>query len=81
MVDKPKNPALTKFCDYLIDNYITNNSIFPPKIWAKQSSDRIYTKNPCESFHSDFNSNFYHQHPHIFKIIEILKLFQVNTYI
>ncbi|KAE9533520.1 hypothetical protein AGLY_009158 [Aphis glycines] len=56
--------------------YITNNSIFPPKIWAKQSSDRIHTTNACESFHSNFNSNFYHQHPHIFKIIEILKLFQ-----
>ncbi|KAF0772703.1 Uncharacterized protein FWK35_00016701 [Aphis craccivora] len=54
---------------------------FSPKIWAKQYSDRIHTTNPCESFHSDFNSNFYHQHPHIFKIIEILKLFQINTYI
>lgn len=27
-----------------------------------------------------FHSNFYLQHPHISKIIKILKLFQVNTY-
>ncbi|KAF0711666.1 Uncharacterized protein FWK35_00033498 [Aphis craccivora] len=57
-----------------------NAFISPPKIWAKQSSDRIHRTNPCESFHSNFNSNFYHQHPHIFKIIEILKLFQYLQY-
>jgi len=43
--------------------------------------ESMHTTNACESFHSDFNSNFYHQHSHIIKIIEILKLFQVNTYI
>ncbi|CAI6349412.1 unnamed protein product [Macrosiphum euphorbiae] len=81
MADKPENAAITEFCDYLVDNYISNESIFPPKMWARQCSDRVHTTNACESFHSDFNSNFYHQHPNIFKIIEILKLFQVNTYI
>jgi len=58
MADKPENTAITEFCDYLIDNYISNQSIFPPKMWARQCSDRIHTTNACESFHSDFNSNF-----------------------
>lgn len=22
MTDKPKNPAITEFCDYLVDNYL-----------------------------------------------------------
>uniref|UniRef100_A0A2S2QVK6 MULE transposase domain-containing protein n=1 Tax=Sipha flava TaxID=143950 RepID=A0A2S2QVK6_9HEMI len=81
MADKPENASITEFCDYLIDYYISNESIFPPKMWARQCSDRVHKKNACESFHLDFNSNFYHQHPNIFKIIEILKLFKVNTYI
>jgi len=81
MADKPEYTAITELCDYLIDNYISNESIFLPKMWAWQCSDRVHTTNLCESFHSDFNSNFYHQHSHIFKIIEILKLFQVNAYI
>jgi len=34
-----------------------------------------------ENVNSDFNSNFYHQHPHIFKIIENLNIFQVSTHI
>ncbi|KAE9524722.1 hypothetical protein AGLY_014772 [Aphis glycines] len=53
MADKPDNSAITEFCDYLIDNYITNNSIFPPKIWAKQSSDRIHTTNACEKYSTE----------------------------
>jgi len=36
--------------------------------------------NACKSFHSEFNSNVYHHHPNIFKIIEVLKMFQTNTY-
>lgn len=66
----------------MINNYLSNNSIFPPKIWAKQS-DKIHTyeKSASESFDLDFNSNFYQKRSHIFKIIKILKLLQVNTYI
>ena len=81
IVDKPEHSAIIEFRDSLIDNYISNDSIFPPKMWAQHSSIRIFTTNACEIFHSDFNSNFYHQNPHIFKIIEILKLFRVNRYI
>jgi len=54
------NSATTEFCDYVIDHYITNNSIFPLKIWAKQSPDRKHTTNACGIFHSDFNLNCYH---------------------
>jgi hypothetical protein len=47
---------------------------------VQQSSDMVHTTNAGESFHSHSNSDYCHQHPHIFKIIEILKLSQVNTY-
>ncbi|KAL4141950.1 hypothetical protein QTP88_004489 [Uroleucon formosanum] len=40
---KPENAAITEFCDYLVDNYISNESIFPPKMWARQCSDRVHT--------------------------------------
>jgi hypothetical protein len=54
---------------------MSNHSIFLPKMSVQQISDRIHMTNAYDIFHS----NFYHQHPHIFKIIQILKLFQVNT--
>jgi hypothetical protein len=55
------NKKLTKFNDYLVDNYIDNDLTFPPEIWAEKSnSTRIYrTTNSCESFNSKFNSQFY----------------------
>ncbi|XP_060869531.1 uncharacterized protein LOC132944258 [Metopolophium dirhodum] len=38
MADKPENAAITEFFDYLVDSYISNESIFPPKMWARQCS-------------------------------------------
>jgi len=34
MTDCPENDKLQKYCDYLTDNYISGESIFPPKLWA-----------------------------------------------
>ena len=46
--DKPDNNALTKFCDYLVINYIDAESKFPLDIWAKMSSNVSRTTNACE---------------------------------
>lgn len=43
MADKSENPAMTKFYDYLVDNYtLSNDSIF-------------LLTDACESFHTGFN--------------------------
>lgn len=78
---KPDNKKLDEFCDYLVDTYISEESVFPPEMWARASSDLFQTTNACESFHAELNSNFYHHHPHIFSFIEVLTSLQTNSYI
>ena len=77
----PSDIKFQMFADYLTDNYIDNNSLFPPYIWVVASSSSSFTTNACESFHSKFNSEFYHPHPQIFSFIKVLTDFQTDTYI
>lgn len=79
--DIPQNDKVIEYADYLVENYISDDSVFPPQIWASCSSDKERTTNACESFHSHFNSSFYVAHPDIFKFINVLKDVQVNSYI
>jgi hypothetical protein len=78
---QPEDSKITALADYLCENYIAENSRFPPSMWAEKSSNTERTTNACESFHSRFNSNFYSCHPPIFSFIEVLKNFQTDTYI
>lgn len=78
---QPENPRVVEFLDYLVDNYISESSKFPPDMWAENSTSLKRTTNACESFHSRFNSLFYHSHPNIFHFINVLIDFQSDTYI
>ncbi|KAJ4426384.1 hypothetical protein ANN_27198 [Periplaneta americana] len=44
--------AATPVADYLVEDYIDSEGLFPPAMWTTQdlSSDR--TTNACEAFHS-----------------------------
>lgn len=81
MTDCPVNDKLQKYCDYLTDNYISDESIFPPKIWAANSSDLIRTTNACESFHSFFNKSFYCNSPSIGTWLAVIQEVQTDVYI
>lgn len=78
---QPNHPQVTKFTDYLVENYIAESSKFPPAIWAENSSSLKRTTNACESFHSRFNSSFYHTHPNIYLFLNVLIEFQCDSYI
>lgn len=52
----PNDTRVIQFADYLTDNYISEESNFPPKIWADASAELNQTTNACESFHSHFNN-------------------------
>lgn len=78
---KPDCHIITKFCDYLVDNYIDENSKFPPHIWAEHSSSLLRTTNGCESFHSKYNASFYTPHPNINQFLNVLLNFQIDTYV
>jgi len=73
------NEKVRKFMDYSVANYIDNNSLFPPLIWAEKSSSVSRTTNSCESFHSKFNSQFYSTHLNIFNFMNVLYGIQVDT--
>lgn len=77
----PEDDRVLQFCDYLVDNYLTEDSTFPPYMWASNSSSLIFTTNACESFHSKFNECFYKSHPDIFKFTDILLNFQAEVYV
>jgi len=61
---QPLDDKITQFSDYLVDTYISEDSMFPPHIWAEKSSSIQRTTNACESFHTKFNSYF--ELPHIY---------------
>ena len=55
---------------------------FPPYMWAGLTTDFYKeTTNACESFHSHFAQEFYHNHPSIFSFVQVLIQFQISSYI
>lgn len=78
---QPKHKQIEEFADYLVENYISNDSLFPPNMWAANSSSLQRSTNACEAFHSKFNSSFYCAHPNIYQFVEVLKNFQIDTYV
>jgi hypothetical protein len=77
----PLDHRVTQFCDYIVENYIDDELIFPPSMWASTTDSMHRTTNSCESFHNKFNSNFYSSHPNIFAFLDILLNFQAETYV
>jgi len=76
---QPNNEKVRTFIDYLVENYIENNSLFPPLIWAEICSSVCRTTNSCEFFHSKLNSQFYSTHPNIYKFMDVLYGIQADT--
>ncbi|XP_025198937.1 uncharacterized protein LOC112597199 [Melanaphis sacchari] len=77
----PNDIRFQKYADYLVDTYICEEAKFPPIIWAANIASLSLTTNACESYHSRFNSEFYHPHPTIYHFLDVLKGFQTETLI
>lgn len=78
---KPATKEMDNFFDYLLENYITEDSLFPPSLWADMSFMQPRTTNCCEAFHSKFNAEFHASKPNIYSFIDALKCVQGVTYI
>jgi len=39
MSSKPNDHRLIQFSDYLLNNYKSNDAVFPPNIWAAATAD------------------------------------------
>ena len=81
IADLPADDRCIKFADYLLDNYITADSRYPPPMWAESPSHQKRTNNATESFHSHFNKQFYSSHPSIFVFLDIIQNIQTEAYI
>jgi hypothetical protein len=73
--------TIKEFSDYLVDNYISNEGLFLPHIWASDKISTQKTTKACESFHTKFNKLFSSPRPNIFVFIDVLTQLQINTYI
>lgn len=78
---QPDDKRVSEFADYLIENYIDNESRFPPRIWASHTVCTMRTTNTCESFHSKFNSYCPSPHPNIHVFMHTLINIQTDSYI
>ncbi|CAI6348819.1 unnamed protein product [Macrosiphum euphorbiae] len=75
----PNDKVCSEFRDYVFNNYIDDESPFPPNIWAKEPMFDPRTTNAVESFHRTYNSQFYKSHPHIHLVIMVLQETQAET--
>lgn len=73
MSDIPDDGKYSQYADYLLENYIDENSEFPPDVWASHTAALNRATNDCKWFYSHFNDRNYKSHPSIFTFINILK--------
>lgn len=73
MSDSPSCQASHDFTDYMLLNYIKNDSKFPPSLWADLKSNDVTTTNACESFHQHFKKSLQTVHPNIYRFIDGLE--------
>ena len=78
----PDDQRCIAFADYVVDYYLTPESVYPPILWASvPSADAKRTTNGPESFHAHYNEQFYSAHPSIFIFLDVLLKIQITTYI
>jgi len=52
MKSKPADERVTRFVDYLVDVYISEETQYPPEVWAQASAEQTLTTNACDSISS-----------------------------
>jgi len=67
---------------YLVDNFLSEDSLFPTALWEKGCNNLTQTtNNEIESFHKHLNSYFFNAHPSIIKFVDVLIEFHTDTYL
>ena len=59
MDDAQTSQSCIKFADYVLNNYISDEAIVAPHLWAAAPNQSVRTTNAGESFHSHLNAQFY----------------------
>lgn len=74
------NYKISEFSDYILANFIENDSIWS-HLLAEPPSNEPKTTNGPESYHRHLKDNIYIPHPNIYKFIEVLKQHQAEVYL
>lgn len=64
----PDNQNISAFSDYILANFIENDSRYPPHLWAEPPSNDPRTINGPESYHRHLKDQFYNSHPSIYDL-------------
>lgn len=81
MFDMPDDDRCRKFADYVVDNFVVEDSDFPPPLWANAPDVMPVTTNGAESYHGHLNAEFNAPHPNIYVFVEVLLRQQAATYV
>lgn len=68
LIERSPSEDALEFSDYILENYIKENSLFTPEIWSEVPSRILKTKNGPESFHKRYNKQFYSAYPSVWKV-------------
>jgi hypothetical protein len=66
------NDKVSAFSDFILINFIENDSRYPPHLWAEPSSNEPRSNNGSESYHHHFKVQFYNPYLSIYNFIEVL---------
>lgn len=78
----PQSKAILNFCDYLVDNCISEDAKYSPQMWASFDSSLSRTTNANQSLHSKLKKKkkkLYSPHPDLFKFFSVLQEMQTDT--
>lgn len=76
---QPEGNQFEEFSSYVRDNYVLL-ARYPPELWASSPSTDPRTTNGAESFHSNYNAEFYHPHPCIHTVVRVLLEIQAESF-
>ena len=63
--ERPAMASLETFSNYLVNTYLSPNSLFRPQLWAGDG-DFLNTTNGCKNFHRHFGIGCLNPHPSIY---------------
>jgi hypothetical protein len=81
MSEAPVDARCTKFADYHTENYVTQESRFPPSLCVEPPSDVRDVRPIDQLFHSHYNAQFYSSHWSIFVFLDAILQIQTVDYI
>ena len=80
--ERPAIASLETFSNYLVNTYLSPNSLFRPQLWAGcLNGDFLNTTNGCKNFHRHFGIGCLNPHPSIYDWLMQIQLIHKRSMI